>query len=165
MKNPEYWNADYVLVNFLKSIFVNLAIRSGYVQNELVAWLDFGYCRSADKIPASKKWSYDFDSTKMHLFKYHDKRPNMSIYDIIANNYVHILGAKIVGGKSVWPKMEECMWNELNLLLDNNLVDDDQTLLLMSTIENAELFELHKIPDHQLGFDPFVIFSDFNKEV
>jgi len=47
----------------------------------------------------------------------------------------------------------------------NGLIDDDQTLMLMSTIKYPELFELHKIPDHQLGLDPFVIFSDFNKEV
>jgi hypothetical protein len=35
----------------------------------------------------------------------------------------------------------------------------------MSTIEQPDLFQLHRIPDHQLGLDPFVIFSDFNKEV
>jgi protein YibB len=163
--NPEYWNSDYVLVNFLKTVFVNLAIRMGYVHTDLVAWLDFGYCRTPDKIPASKKWSYDFDPSKMHLFKYHDERPSLSLYDIISNNFVHILGAKIVGGKEVWPKMEELMWNQFNTLLANHLIDDDQTLLYMSALEKPELFEMHKIPDHQLGLDPFVIFSNFNKEV
>lgn len=161
--NPEYWNADYVLVNFLKTIFVNLAIRSNYIKTDLVAWLDFGYCRTADKVPESKKWSYNFDVTKMHLFKYHDEPPKMSLYDVIAYNFVHILGAKIVGGVTAWPKMEEVMWNQLNLLLENNMIDDDQTLLLMASIEEPKLFELHKIPDHQLGHDPFVIFSDFNE--
>jgi protein YibB len=161
--NPEYWNPDYVLVNFLKTIFVNLAIRSGHVHGDLAAWLDFGYCREEGKIPVSKKWDYDFDPTKIHLFKYHDDYPKLSLYDIISNNFVHILGAKIVGGKEVWPKLEELMWNQFNLLLANHMIDDDQTLLYMSVLERPGLFELHKIPDHQLGYDPFVIFSDFNK--
>ena len=163
--NPEYWNADYVLVNFLKTIFVNLAIRMGYAHTDLVAWLDFGYCRTPDKIPASKKWSYDFDPTKMHLFRYNDEFLKLTLYDIISRNIVQILGAKIVGGKDVWPKMEELMWNQLNTLLANHLIDDDQTLLYMSVLEKPNMFKLHKIPDHQLGLDPFVIFSDFNKEV
>lgn len=162
--NPEYWNAHYVVVNFLKSVFVNLAIKHNLVSNELVSWLDFGYCRTPDKVPASKKWSYDFDTSKMHLFNYkdYDDKP---IHEIIATNDVYILGAKIVGGVTAWPKFESAMKENLVELGTNGLIDDDQTLMLMSTIKYPELFELHKIPDHQLGLDPFVIFSDFNKEV
>ena len=162
--NPEYWNPNYVVINFLKSVFVNLAINNNLVNTELVAWLDFGYCRTADKVPASKKWSYDFDVNKMHLFNYkeYDNKP---ITDVIATNDVYILGAKIVGGKTAWPKFENLMKDSLIELGKTGLVDDDQTLMLMSTIKEPELFELHKIPDHQLGLDPFVIFSDFNKEV
>jgi protein YibB len=162
--NPEYWNAHYVAVNFLKSIFVNLAIKHNMVKSDLVSWLDFGYCRTADKIPASRKWSFDFDVNKMHLFNYkdYDGKP---IQEIISTNDVYILGAKIVGGVTAWPKFEELMKSSLIGLLENGLVDDDQTLMLLSTIKEPDLFELHKIPDHQLGLDPFVIFSDFNKEV
>ena len=162
--NPEYWNAHYVVVNFLKSIFVNLAIKNNMVSNELVSWLDFGYCRTEDKVPASKKWDYDFDVNKMHLFNYkeYDGKP---IHEIIATNDVYILGAKIVGGVKAWPIFESAMKENLVELGTNGLIDDDQTLMLMSTIKYPELFELHKIPDHQLGLDPFVIFSDFNKEV
>lgn len=162
--NPEYWNPHYVVVNFLKSIFVNLAIKHKLINTELVAWLDFGYCRTLDKIPASKKWSYDFDVDKMHLFNYKDY-DDKSILDIIATNDVYILGAKIVGGVNAWPRFENVMKDSLIELGSNGLVDDDQTLMLMSTIKLPELFELHRIPDHQLGLDPFVIFSDFNKEL
>ena len=161
---PEYWNPNYVVINFLKSVFVNLAINNKLVSTELVAWLDFGYCRTADKVPASKKWSYDFDVNKMHLFNYkeYDNKP---ITDVIATNDVYILGAKIVGGKTAWPKFENLMKDSLIELGKTGLVDDDQTLMLMSTIKDPNLFELHRIPDHQLGLDPFVIFKDFNKEV
>jgi protein YibB len=159
--NPEYWNADYVMVNFLKSSFVNLAIRHNLVSNDLIAWLDFGYCRTADKVPASKSWSYDFDKSKIHLFDYMDF-DGREINEVIANNIVYILGAKIVGGKSVWPEFQNVMTKQLMTLLEHNLVDDDQTLLLMASQERPDLIQLHRIPDHQLGLDPFVIFKDFN---
>jgi hypothetical protein len=162
--NPEYWNPQYVVVNFLKSTVVNIAIKHEFATKELVSWLDFGYCRTADKVPVSKKWSYDFDINKMHLFNYKNY-DNKAIPEIIATNDVYILGAKIVGGLSAWPKFQELMKSSLIELSESGLVDDDQTLMLMSTIKEPDLFELHKIPDHQLGLDPFVIFSNFNKEV
>jgi protein YibB len=162
--NPEYWNPHYVVVNFLKSVFVNLAIKNNFASNELVSWLDFGYCRSEDKIPASKKWSYDFDVNKMHLFNYKEY-DNKGIQDIISTNDVYILGAKIVGGKTAWPRFEAHMKASITLLGSNGLIDDDQTLMLIASVKEPELFELHRIPDHQLGLDPFVIFSDFNNEV
>jgi len=159
--NPEYWNADYVLVNFLKATFVSLAIKYNLTSNDLIAWLDFGYCRTPDKIPESKSWSYDFDATKMHMFNYKDY-DGQDIKNVIANNDVYILGAKIVGGKTVWPEFEELMANQMKKLLEQTMVDDDQTLMLMSTIEKPELFEFHGIPDHQKGLDAFVILQDFN---
>ena len=89
---------------------------------------------------------------------------NKNILEIISNNIVYILGAKIVGGVTVWPEFMVLMRKQMEKLISAGLVDDDQTLMLMSTIEKPELFELHKIPDHQLGLDPFVIFQQFNEK-
>jgi protein YibB len=161
--NPEYWNAEYVAVNFFKATFVNMAIEHGLVSNDLVAWLDFGYCRTPDKIPASRKWSYDFDSSKMHLFNYMDY-DNKTINEIISNNIVYTLGAKIVGSKTTWFKFSELMFKQFMKLINAGMVDDDQTLMLMSYLDEPDFFELHRIPDHQKGLDPFVIFQDFNNE-
>lgn len=162
VKNPEYWNADYVLVNLLKSFFVNLAVHNKLVKNDLVAWLDFGYCRNEETLPKSLKWEYNFDAEKMHLFSYHDYEEGRPIDDIIATNDVHILGAKIVGGQKAWLEFQSLMFGAIDYLMQHGLVDDDQTLMLMAYLSKPELFELHKIPDHQLGLDPFVIFKDFN---
>jgi protein YibB len=162
--NPEYWNPDYVLVNFLKTKFVNLAIQSNMIHTNLVAWLDFGYCRSQDKVPPSKKWSYNFDPNKMHLFNYKEFQPGDNFNRIIATNDVYILGAKIVGGKEAWKEFGFLMLSAFNKLYENGLMDDDQTLLLLSTLFEPNLFELHRIPDHQLGLDPFVILKDYNNE-
>jgi protein YibB len=162
VKNPEYWSPKYVLVNLLKSHFVNMAIEKEFVSNDLVAWLDFGYCRGEHTLPKSLKWSYDFDPTKIHLFAYKDLVHGRSLQEIIATNDVHILGAKIVAHKKLWPVMENMMFNAFELLYFNQLVDDDQTLMLICANQKPEIFEQHRIPDHQLGLDPFVIFKDFN---
>lgn len=164
VKNPEYWSEKYVLINLLKSFFVNMAIEAGLVSNNLVAWLDFGYCRSADTLPKNLNWSFDFDPTKIHLFAYKNLDKRKSLRSIIATNDVHILGAKIVAHKDLWPVMKNKMFVAFDLLYTNNLMDDDQTLMLICATKNPELFEQHKIPDHQLGLDPFVIFKNFNME-
>lgn len=163
--NPEYWNPDYVLITDLKAFFVNLATEEYEMENELVAWIDFGYCRSDANIPPSKTWEYDFDPKKIHLFNYKDYEDGRAISDIIANNDVHILGAKVVAHRDNWKKMEQLMFASFNELLKYNLVDDDQGLWLVSYLLMPDLFELHRIPDHQLGHDPFVLFNDFNNKV
>ena len=100
----------------------------------------------------------------MHLFNYKDY-DGVDIGHIIANNIVYILGAKIVGGKAVWKEFEDLMVTQLENLMNTKLVDDDQTLMLLATIMKPAIFEFHRIPDHQLGHDPFVMFSQFNNEV
>ena len=162
VKNPEYWSYKYVLVNILKSHFINLAIKQDLVSNDTVAWLDFGYCRNADTLPKCLKWEYNFNPEKIHLFAYKELAPGTYMNDIIANNDVHILGAKIVADKKLWPSMEKMMLSAFELLFRNQLIDDDQTLMLICANESPELFEQHRIPDHQLGLDPFVILKTFN---
>ena len=56
VRNPEYWNADYVVVNALKSSFVTRALQSQIIKTDLFAWLDFGYCLDASTLNCVKKW-------------------------------------------------------------------------------------------------------------
>jgi protein YibB len=158
VKNPEYWNADYVLVNLLKSSFVTKAIETGNISDDLVAWIDFGYCR---KPLQTTEWSYNFDKEKIHFFNIKDWVEGTYIQDVIANNDVHITGPCIVGGKTPWQKLEYLVHHSISELLKNNLIDDDQTLLLMSYLYNPEMFELHKVsPDNW-----FVAFEDYNESI
>ena len=115
----------------MKSTFVRRAIQMNLIETDLVAWLDFGYCRTADKVPPSKKWSYNFDPKKMHLFNYKEFQPGDNFNRIIATNDVYILGAKIVGGKEAWSEFGFLMVSAFNKLYENGLMDDDQTLLLL----------------------------------
>jgi len=161
VKNPEYWNADYVLVNLLKSSFINFAINGGIVNTDLVAWLDFGYCREESTLNGITKWQYPFNEDKIHVFNIKNYIEGTYINDIIANNDVHITGPHIVAHKSLWPKLETMVMAHTKQLLENDLIDDDQTLLLMSTLSNPDLFELHPVSPN----DWFIIFKEYNATV
>lgn len=155
--NPEYWSADYVLVNALKSTFIRHAIQMVGVDTDLVAWVDFGYCHSMDTLNGITKWNYNFDANKIHLFSIKDYLPGRPIDDIIYNNDVHMTGGVIVAGKEQWYKMEALINHSTNELIKNNLIDDDQTLLLMSYLLAPEEFEIHKVSPN----DWFFIFKNF----
>jgi protein YibB len=154
----EYWHADYVLVNIFKSLYVAHAIESDYVSNDLVAWIDFGYCRDSNTIPQPEEWKYDFDKTKMHFFNQRQIEPERSIDSIIYTGDVYIQGCHIVGGREPWLKLRETILKCLRLLIDNNLIDDDQTLLLMSYLSDPENCKLHYSDPN----DWFTIFKKFN---
>lgn len=159
VKNPEYWNADYVVVNALKSSFVKKAIDNKDVETDLVAWLDFGYCRDEVTLNDIDFWKYPFDKEKIHLFNIKDWEEGTFIQDVIANNDVHITGPCIVASKEMWPKLEALVHHSIDDLLKNNLMDDDQTMLLMAYLQKPDLFELHRVPDQ----DWFVAFRDYSE--
>ena len=158
--NPEYWNPDYVLVNSLKSTFAMQAIENGYATNDLVAWLDFGYCRTPDALNGKSKWQYSFDKEKIHLFNLKEY-DNIAIETIISNNSVYMTGPCIVAGKTMWQHLYSLVNHSMNNLLSNNWIDDDQTLLLMSYLSAPQLFELHKVSEN----DWFVAFKDYNESI
>jgi len=159
VRNPEYWNADYVVVNALKSTFVTKSIQLGHIDTDLVAWIDFGYCRDESTLNGVETWKYPFDKEKIHFFNIKEWKEGTIIQDVIANNDVHITGPCIVGGKDMWPKLEYLVHHSIEELIKNNLIDDDQTMLLMSYLFAPDLFELHPVsPD-----DWFVVFKEYNE--
>lgn len=158
VKNPEYWSADYVLVNMLKASFVHQAIKQNLIKTDLVSWLDFGYCREESTLNGVTNWQYPFNKDKIHFFNLKDWKEGTYIEDVIFNNDVHITGPCIVAGKEMWPKLEALIHHNLEELFKNNLIDDDQTLLLMSYLQKPEIFELHKVNSS----DWFIVFKEYN---
>jgi protein YibB len=157
-KNPEYWSADYVLVTLLRSLFARKAVEEHWLTTDLIAWVDFGYCRSEATLSGITKWQFDFDREKIHVFSLKDWVEGTTIEDVIANNDVHLIGSPIVAGKERWFDLESLVFQNTYALLDANLIDDDQTLLLMSYLSKPELFMVHRIsPD-----DWFVAFKNFS---
>ena len=160
IRNPEYWSVDYVLINICKSNFVYSAIKHKDVTNELVAWIDFGYCRSIETLGGITKWTYPFDPNKIHLFNFREYK-GQPISQIIANNIVYMFGAKIVAGHEKWRQMEELIRGAFDNLCKAGMIDDDQTLMLLAYTYDSKLFELHPIDEA----DPFVAFRKFNEIV
>ncbi len=158
VKNPEYWNANYVLINALKSSFVNRAMP--YIETDLIAWMDFGYCREESTLNGVKNWKYPFDKKKIHFFNIKDWVEGTFIQDVIFNNDVHITGPCIVAGKEMWPILENLVHHSIDELLQNGLIDDDQTLLLMSYLQKPEFFELHPVSSQ----DWFIAFKEYNED-
>jgi protein YibB len=156
----EYWNPDYVLLNILKSFYVTFAIKKELIDTELVSWIDFGYCRNATTLSPSKKWKYNFDPQKIHMFNQYPINPERAINDIIFKNDVYIQGCHIVGGTKKWEEFRNIMVENLNELLNNNLIDDDQTLLLMTAMKRPDLVELHPSDPNNW----FLIFNNYNNE-
>ena len=51
--------------------------------------------------------------------------------------------------------------HDLKELISKDLIDDDQTLLLMSSLKEPEKFELHPI----LPNDWFIAFKEYNENI
>lgn len=155
----EYWNAKYNLVNFLKSHFVAQAYENGFINTNKAAWIDFGYVRTPNSLPPSLVWDYDFDVNKIHLFNLKDIEPERPVEDIIKTGDVYIMGCHIVAGSHMWSRLKDLVFDNVAGLLERNLTDDDQTMLLLSYLQESNIFELHSV-------DPsnwFIIFNKFNK--
>lgn len=163
-RNPEYWSPDYVLVNMLKTHFVNRAINNHKVTNQAVAWVDFGYCRNKEEFVSGTEWNYDFDTGHIHMFKLKDfDNVNDNIERLIKDNDVHMTGGSIVGGKEVWPTFEKLVQHSFNELYNHNLVDDDQTLLLMAYLYKPDLFELRQVTHGEDWLRHNSVFKKYNK--
>lgn len=154
-QNPEYWSADYVIINLFKSTFARMA--SVQAKNNMLAWLDFGYCRSRDTLAGIKHWRYPFNQDKIHLFNLKDYVPGTTIHHMIAENDVHVTGPCIVASKAQWSRLEFLVLEGVKELLKNYLIDDDQLFLLLSYLAEPDEFELHKVD----ASDWFVAFKDY----
>lgn len=157
---PEYNQPKYVLINYLKSFFCCEAIERFGLHNSSVAWIDFGYLRNKKQLPICLRWDYAF-APKINLFCLLPPQPHLDLVDIINHNRVYIQGCHIVAPATMWPLMARLMESALHQLMDNELIDDDQTLLLLSALAEPEHFELH-MAQITKPLDWFFIFRKYN---
>ena len=145
LNNPEYWSAEYILINNLKSYFVKYAIQEVDIQSSLVAWVDFGYCRQQDTLNNLTKWEYCFNSEKVHLFTI-QKNFEFNIENVeyaILNNAPYIIGGAIIASKEKWLEFYQLIFQCQQELLSKNIVDDDQGVFLLACLKNPELIQLN----------------------
>jgi protein YibB len=153
----EYWNIDYVLINLFKSFYVVDAIKMGLVNTDLAAWIDFGYCRDDNEI-LNIKWTYPFEKNKIHLFNMKQIETEISIQNIVYSGEVYIQGCHIVAESKMWEHLKNLAIESFNDLISKNLVDDDQTVLLLSYLKDQKSFTMR----YNDSSDWFRIFKDYN---
>jgi protein YibB len=154
-ESPEYRESRYVLVNALKSAFVCAALDLELVEAPQVAWIDFGYCRDDQRFDPATPWRFDAGG-KINLFHILalDEAP---ITRIVRFGSVYFQGCHIVGPATAWPALAAEMSFSLAALLSCDLVDDDQTLLLMAWRRSPQTYRIHAV-DSQ---DWFVVLRRF----
>lgn len=164
LKNPEYWSPDYVLVTNLKTYFVRKAIKENLVKTNLLAWIDFGYCRSKETLNGVKKWRYPFVDDKINFFTI-NKNFNISeevVINSILKNEVFIIGGAIVGSKKTWLEFSELVFYCQKKILLGGMVDDDQGIFMMAFLESNGNIKLNYLGKNQ-WFSLFKRFDETTK--
>ena len=161
-KCPEHWSPEYVLINNLKTYFCCTAIHRIPEIDNTVSWIDFGYIRKEKYLPKTKIWKYNFGN-KIHLWSIRNIPQKISMLDLIKNDDVYIMGGHIVASKEKWFYLNYLINEQLKELLSNSLIDDDQTLLLLSYKSNKKEFILYREIIDSNNLDWFYIFHYYNQ--
>jgi len=160
---PEYWSPEYVAINFFKSFFVAHANEAGIIKTENAAWIDFGYCRET-LFKDGYEWSFNSNG-KINLFNI-ETLDNAPIFDIVRTGKVYIQGCHIVAPTKRWVELKGLMIQSMNQLVGTGLIDDDQTMLLMSYRMKPDSFILNKVHPSNwfVIFDPkYNVLSTLNR--
>lgn len=161
--NIEYRSADYVLITNMKAFFVNRAINANLVKTKLVAWVDFGYCRSVETLANVKRWQFDFNTEKVHFFSINKRVGKIDsldkVLDFIFNNRVYIIGGVMVATPQKWQQFVQLLHKNQKELLKMNVIDDDQGLFIMCLWKYPTLFQINFLGKKQW----FSLFRKYDK--
>lgn len=153
---PEYSSAEYVLITNLKYYFIQQAItKLNSSDDSLIAWVDFGYCRSQSKTYGIKNWYHNFNSNKIHLFSL-QKNLKIENKEVMLqralDTEVFVIGGIMVGSSKQWQKTYPLISSIQKFYLNRGITDDDQGTLLMTLCEYPELFQIHLLKKGWFGF-------------
>lgn len=157
--SPEYWSAEYVTINLMKSFFVSYAVEQNLAKENTWAWIDFGYVRDDTFCPPGIEWRFNTEG-KINLFCINPFTFSKPIFEIVRTGEVYIQGCHIVAPRNQWENLKNLVIQSISSLFNTGLVDDDQTALLMAYRAAPELFNLNKVDPNNW----FVIFKDFNHD-
>ena len=144
---PEYREPRYVLVN--------AALDLGLVEAAQIAWIDFGYCGDDQRFDPAKPWRFDAGD-RINLFHMAelDEAP---ITRVVRRGDVYFQGCHIVGPAPAWRPFAREIGSALEALLACDLVDDDQTMMLMAWRRDPARYRIHGVmpPDWRVLFRRF----------
>lgn len=149
--DPECRIAKYVeitnrKINFLKTTYEQLGPNQDYV------WIDYGYFREVINLPRKNLFGNLKTEGKVTLFNLRNPR-YFNLEKAITLGQVYLSGCMIyVPGHLMNLTFQE--WEKAkSYLLEANLVDDDQTILLIMYLSNPKFYELIKMPDWNNRFE------------
>lgn len=160
LKNPECWSSQYVLINNLKSYFVCKALLSCEIKDELVAWVDFGYCRHKETLNNCIHWNYKFNKEKINLFTIKKRFPLKSkvpSWEELLNSNAYFIGGCVVAAPDLWMDFNRILWEIQQEFLDHNVVDDDQNVVLKAYLLHKEIFKINYLGKN----DWFALFQKY----
>ena len=146
MDNSADNNPLYNYIMLLKAWCINDAVEKGYAKG-MIAWLDFGYNHGGAVFQNSDEfdflWSAEVNKDKITMFslKEDDNKP---IFRIVESYEVYIMGAPFILPDKLANKFWTLINDSLNSLLDCGFMDDDQTLMLMASRKEPDLFNIIK---------------------
>jgi protein YibB len=153
---PEFREPRYAVLTALKPTFANTAIEFGLVNSAQLAWIDFGYCRDDERFDPAKPWRFDAGD-RINLFHV-TELDNEPIARIVRFGTPYMQAGHIVGPTWAWPAFAENISRALEALLACDLVDDEQTLMLMAWRREPDKYRLQAVSRD----DWRVVFRRFN---
>ena len=144
--DPEVRYPKYTLVNHAKIDFVCNAIDNNLVEDELVAWADFGCRKNTDSSTYKPFNKFNFNLIDVNKLNACIMKDIVESDKDIIHQMVHqnptITGGFFMGNKAVLKKYQELYHITLLTFQFYNLADDDQHILLRCYLQCPELFKL-----------------------
>lgn len=144
--DPEVRYPKYTLINHAKIDFVCYAINNNLVEDDLVAWSDFGCRKNTDSSTYKMFNKFDFsliDYNKLNVCILKDIiESDKDIIHQIINQNPTITGGFYIGNKMILKKYQELYHITLLTFQFYNLADDDQHIMLRCYLQCPELFKL-----------------------
>ncbi len=153
---PEFREPRYAVLTALKPTFANTAIEIGLVSSAQLAWIDFGYCRDDERFDSTKPWRFDAGD-RMNLFHV-TELDDAPISRVVRFGTPYIQAGHIVGPTWAWPAFAAEISRALDALLACDLVDDEQTMMLMAWRRDPSKYRLHAVS----RADWRIVFRRFN---
>lgn len=144
-KNPESWNPDYNYIMLMKEWCVKDAVERKLAKG-MIAWLDFGFNKGGvlytEREEMAFEWSYPFPE-KINVFSIQEMEGRPPVYEIIRDMTTFLQGGVIVAPDYLWERLWEAVKRNMLFLNRLGLMDDDQTVLLLSYMEQPDIFSVH----------------------
>jgi protein YibB len=143
---PEMLYPEYNIINFNKLSFLEESIKNNWFHTEYYMWIDAGF--QHHNFPEKNRFiSYPnsekikiLEDNKIHFLLLNDYIPLKSYFD----PHVNLAGSLFAGKKEPILKFKSICFDIIEEFLNNNSINDDQTIYSYAYERNKDMFNLKK---------------------